>query len=101
MKRQTVSGIWAILLVCSQAPLFGQVTPVEVVQTSPAQLDSLVAPIALYPDPLLSQVFVASTYPLEIVEAAQWLRRNPTLKGTALQDAAREQNWDPSIQALL
>src|SRR6266853_1120599 len=51
---------------------------------SPDQLDSLVAPIALYPDPLLSQVLVASTYPLEIVQLQQWMEKNNNLKGTAL-----------------
>jgi hypothetical protein len=65
------------------------------------QLTDLVAPIALYPDPLLTQVLVASTYPLEVVEAQQWLQRNHTLTGTQLMDAARQQNWDPSVQALV
>jgi len=64
-------------------------------------LDNLVAPIALYPDGLLSQVLVASTYPLELVEAEQWLQRNQNLQGPQLVDAARQQNWDPSIQALV
>ena len=64
------------------------------------QLDSLVAPIALYPDPLLSQTLVASTYPLEIVQLQQWLEKNNNLKGTALADAVQKQNWDPSIQAM-
>ncbi len=68
---------------------------------SPDQLDNLVAPIALYPDGLLSQVLVASTYPLELVEAGQWLQQNPNLQGAQLVDAARQQNWDPSIQALV
>lgn len=66
---------------------------------SPNQLDDLVAPVALYPDPLLSQVLVASTYPLEVVQAAQWLR--PGLQGPALTQAAQQQNWDASIQALV
>jgi hypothetical protein len=65
------------------------------------QLNNLVAPIALYPDPLLSQMLVASTYPLEVVEASQWLKRNSNLKGQALVDAAKEQPWDPSVQALV
>jgi uncharacterized membrane protein YgcG len=65
------------------------------------QLDNLVAPIALYPDPLLSQVLVASTYPLEVVEASQWLQRNRDLQGQALIDAAKQQPWDPSVQALV
>jgi hypothetical protein len=64
-------------------------------------LDDLVAPIALYPDALLSQVLVASTYPLELVEAEQWLQQNRNLQGPQLVDAARQQNWDPSIQALV
>ena len=68
---------------------------------APDQLDGLVAPIALYPDPLLSQILVASTYPLELVQAWQWLQRNPGLTGAALTQAAQQQNWDPSIQALV
>ena len=68
---------------------------------SPDQLDNLVAPVALYPDPLLSQVLAASTYPLEIVEAQQWLGQNSNLQGAQLMDAARQQNWDPSVQALV
>src|SRR5258708_1923836 len=65
------------------------------------QLDNLVAPIALYPDPLLSQILVASTYPLELVQASQWLRQIPKLNGPALTEAAQQQNWDPSVQALV
>jgi hypothetical protein len=65
------------------------------------QLDNLVAPLALYPDPLLSQVLVAATYPLEVVEANQWLQQNRSLTGTGLMDAAKQQNWDPSVQALV
>ncbi|MGB8342450.1 MAG: DUF3300 domain-containing protein [Chthoniobacterales bacterium] len=64
------------------------------------QLDSLVAPIALYPDPLLSQTLVASTYPLEIVQLQQWLGKNENLKGKELADAVEKQPWDPSIQAM-
>jgi hypothetical protein len=65
------------------------------------QLENLVAPVALYPDQLLSQVLAASTYPLEIVEAQQWLRQNGYLRGPQLVDAAKQQNWDPSVQALV
>jgi Protein of unknown function (DUF3300) len=64
------------------------------------QLDSLVAPIALYPDQLLSQTLVASTYPLEIIQLQQWMEKNKNLKGKALSDAVEKQNWDPSIQAM-
>lgn len=65
------------------------------------QLDSLVAPIALYPDPLLSQTLVASTYPLEIIQLQQWMQRNQELKDQALVDAVQQQNWDPSIQSMV
>jgi hypothetical protein len=68
---------------------------------SPQQLDDLVAPIALYPDNLLSQILAASTYPIEVVEAQQWLKQNHHLKGQQLLDAAKQQNWDPSVQALV
>jgi hypothetical protein len=64
------------------------------------QLDSLVAPIALYPDPLLAQVLAASTYPLEIVQLQQWMDKNPTLVGDALAAAVEKQGWDPSVQGL-
>ena len=67
----------------------------------PEQLDNLVAPIALYPDPLLGQVLAATTYPLEVVEASQWMQQNNNLRGQDLMNAARQQNWDPSVQALV
>jgi uncharacterized protein DUF3300 len=105
----------AAVLLPGAIPLFSQAVPVPVPPAalqpadagqpipllSPNELDSLVSPIALYPDPLISQVLVAATYPLEIVEAGQWLQRNPGLTGTALTQAAAAQNWDPSIQALV
>ena len=68
---------------------------------SPDQLNDLVAPVALYPDPLLSQLLVATTYPLEVVQAYQWVQRNPGISGPALTQAAQEQNWDASVQALV
>ncbi|MGA2726123.1 MAG: DUF3300 domain-containing protein [Bryobacteraceae bacterium] len=68
---------------------------------SPQQLDDLVAPIALYPDPLLSEVLAASTYPMEIAEAEQWVRDHPKWKPSKLMDEAKKQNWDPSVQGLV
>ncbi len=65
------------------------------------ELNSLVAPIALYPDELVSQILVASTYPLEVVQAQQWLQQNSSLKGQQLTAAAQSQPWDPSVQALV
>src|SRR6266481_1549042 len=64
------------------------------------ELDSLVAPIALYPDPLLAQTLAASTYPLEVIQLQQWMDRNKNLKDKALADAVAKQPWDPSVQAL-
>ena len=66
----------------------------------PEQLDALVAPIALYPDPLLAQTLVASTYPLEIVQLQQWLGKHAGLKDQALADSVAKQPWDPSIQSM-
>jgi len=68
---------------------------------APQQLEDLVAPIALYPDTLLSEILVASTYPLEVVEAQQWLQQNKNRTGKKLMDEAQHQNWDPGIQALV
>jgi hypothetical protein len=106
--RQTLGIICVLLLlVLPTGALFAQ-EPAPRAQPSPPaqpfppdQLDTLVAPVALYPDALLSQVLVAATYPLEVAEAPQWLQQNRNLQGQQLMDAARQQNWDPSIQALV
>jgi hypothetical protein len=66
----------------------------------PEEIDQLVAPIALYPDSLLAQVLMASTYPLEVVEAARWSDANPNVKDKALEDAMQNQTWDPSVKSL-
>src|SRR5215472_10077916 len=60
----------------------------------PEQLEALVSPIALYPDSLLSNVLMASTYPLEIVQAERWLARNKNLSGDGLKAAVDKQSWD-------
>lgn len=81
-----------------QAQQPGSSTPAA--KISNQQLDSMVAPIALYPDPLLGQILVASTYPLEIVQLHQWLEQNKKLKDKALADAVMKKGWDPSVQAM-
>ena len=86
-------------LMVAQEPAPSTQAPAQLLP--PEQLDTLVAPIALYPDALLSQVLVAATYPQELAEAGQWLQQNRNLKGAQLVEAARQQNWDPSIQALV
>ncbi len=81
-------------------PLPGQLTADEEAPKIPNEkLDSLVAPIALYPDPLLAQTLAASTYPLEVIQLQQWLANNKHLKGQALVDSVEKQPWDPSVQA--
>ena len=67
---------------------------------SQQELDQLVAPVALYPDALLAQVLMASTYPLEIVQADRWRKANPSLKDKALEDALQQQPWDASVKSL-
>jgi hypothetical protein len=70
---------------------------------SAAIIDQLVAPVALYPDPLLSQVLMAATYPLEVIQAARWIDvpANQALTGAALSEALKSKNWNPSITALI
>ncbi len=65
------------------------------------ELEQMLAPIALYPDSLLSQVFMASTYPVEIVEADRWTKANAALKGDALAKELEKQPWDPSVKSLV
>jgi hypothetical protein len=69
-------------------------------QLKPEELDALVSPIALYPDTLLSQVLIASTYPLEVVQADRWANENKKLKGDELKAAVDKQGWDESIKSL-
>jgi hypothetical protein len=68
---------------------------------SQEQLDSLLAPVALYPDSLLTQILMASTYPLEVVKASNWTKQNKGLKGNALTAALEKQDWDPSVKSLV
>ena len=67
----------------------------------PEELDQLLAPIALYPDSLLSQMLMASTYPLEVVHAQRWLEQNKDLSGDALAKALENKSWDPSVKSLV
>src|SRR5262249_39379650 len=100
-----VAALCGGLAAPGELPLLAQETPGQGTEADSAplsadQLDALVAPIALYPDPLLAQCLAASTYPLDIVDAQQWIARNPNLKGDELADAIEKQDWDPSVQAL-
>lgn len=73
----------------------------ETATLSQAELDQLAAPIALYPDSLIPQILMASTYPLEVVEAARWQKANPKLKGDALAKELEKKSWDPSVRSLV
>jgi hypothetical protein len=76
-------------------------TAAQSAKFSPAQIEQLVAPIALYPDGLAVQVLIAATYPLEVVEAARWRTKNASLKGEALDQALESRDWDPSVESLM
>ncbi len=72
----------------------------EYAPLTPDELDSLIAPIALYPDALVAQVLGAATFPYEIVDAVVWLKQNSSLTGDALMKAVDQQSWDPAVKAL-
>ena len=102
LNRQAGAILCGLLWLCPAASMMAQTPePAPVALLSSDQLDDLVAPIALYPDSLLGQVLAASTYPLEIVEAQQWLQQNRALQNAQLLEAAKLQSWDPSVQALV
>ncbi|WP_233888087.1 DUF3300 domain-containing protein [Paraburkholderia flagellata] len=90
---------WLILLVA--APAFADRGPDGPAPYKPEEIEALVAPIALYPDPVLAQVLMASTYPLEIVYAARWVKANPDLKGDDAVQAVQNQTWDTSVKSLV
>jgi hypothetical protein len=78
----------------------GPLTPSETAQQSAAELQALVAPIALYPDSLVAQILSASTFPDQVAIANYWLGENKDLTGSALMQAVDKQSWDPSVKAL-
>src|SRR5258708_23692446 len=91
-----------LVLLVSASVAFAQTPPPaprNAAATQP-ELDQMVAPIALYPDSLLSQIIRASTYPREVVEAARWSRANPGLKGEDAVNAVGERDWDASVKSL-
>src|SRR6202051_1613250 len=108
MKASLIGLIMGILALAAIAPAsLDAQTSAPPAHAAPlyaaAQLDQLLAPIALYPDQLLGQMLIASTYPLEVVEAARWLQdpNNAALKGDALAAALEQRDWDPSVKSLV
>jgi len=100
-----IAGLSTALLLAVQVP--AQQAAMPVAQATPvyssAQLDQMLAPIALYPDDLLGQILMAATYPLEIVQADRWLQipGNANLRGAELAQALQQQPWDPSVKSLV
>ena len=110
MKANSIGAIFGIaILALMPASLGAQTptTPAPPAQTAPlfqpAELDQLLAPVALYPDELLGQILMASTYPLEVVEAQRWVEdpSNARLKGDQLTAALQDKDWDPSVKSLV
>lgn len=93
--KRMLAGLLALML--AAPPAFAQAQHTY----SQAELDRMLAPIALYPDPLLSQILMAATYPLEVVEAARWTRANPRLQGDDAVRAVQDMDWDPSVKSLV
>ena len=99
--------IWLMIGLLSAPPqVFSQQKAAAPEKTAAAvfsqeELDQTLAPIALHPDSLVAQILMASTYPLEVVQADRWAKQNASLKGDALTKALESQNWDPSVKSLV
>ncbi len=106
MRRGLLAALVGILAIMSLgSPAMAQNPPPPAqaaAPLTPAQLDQLTAPIALYPDDLLGQILIAATYPLEIVQADRWVKdpANAALKGDQLTAALVPLPWDPSVKSL-
>src|SRR4029077_4985682 len=98
IARQTLTVLMIIFLALPPSVVAQQAGAAVL---KPAELDQVLATIALYPDPLISQILMASTYPLEIVQADRWAKQNASLKGDALGKALEAQDWDPSVKSLV
>jgi hypothetical protein len=98
MNRRHLLGFSALALTLGPSVLWAQDSKKPFTSE---QLDQMLAPIALYPDALLSQTLMAATYPLEVVEAARWTQANPNLKGDAAVQAVKNKDWDVSVKSLV
>ena len=110
MKNIALSIVFALGGTAVGLPVLAQQSPVNTisnqslatsqVQMSDAQLDSLLAPIALYPDTLLTHILIASTYPLDVISADRWRQSNKHLTSEQVEDVLEDVDWDPSVKAL-
>lgn len=99
-----VKGFRVMALILAVSAVLAPWSHAETPQPSPfkpEELEQIVAPIALYPDPLLAQVLMAATYPLEVVQAERWQKQNKDLKGDSLNAALEKQPWDASVKSLV
>src|SRR5258707_3910600 len=102
-RRALMRGLSWLFMVLLAAPpsLIAQQSGQEAPVFKQEELEQILAPIALYPDSLVSQILMASTYPLEVVQADRWTKQNASLKGDALTKALESQSWDPSVKSLV
>ncbi len=101
MRSRSVRLLLAGMLLAVSAGWGGAHAQGDPPAFKPEEIEALVAPIALYPDSLLSQVLMAATYPLEVVQAARWVKANPNVKGDAAVKAVESQTWDVSVKSLV
>lgn len=102
MGMNTLSKLLiSIFLVLTAASVVAEQPQEEAVTFSEGELEQILAPIALYPDTVLSHILVASTYPIEVVQAERWTAKNTELKGSEAVEAVDEKDWDPSVKALV
>jgi hypothetical protein len=105
MRSRLIRGVLAMCL--ATAPATGIATqskptaPAAAKKLPPAEVDGLMAPVALYPDQLLAQMMLAATTPNRVADLDKWLKTKPPFKGTALQDAAKQQGYEPPLVALV
>jgi hypothetical protein len=107
LQARIIATLFAAILVSgeiasAQEPPATGVSPAAPAKKTFSQqdLDQILAPVALHPDDLLAQILMASTYPLEVVQAARWVQANPKVTGKALEDALAKQPWDPAVKSL-
>ncbi|MGK4920965.1 DUF3300 domain-containing protein [Bordetella hinzii] len=98
-----LAGLWVLCLIAAPPAAWAQAAPASQASSAKldrAQLDQLLAPIALYPDALLSQILMAATYPADVAAAAAWSAQHTSLSGDAAVKAVQDQGWDPSVKSL-
>jgi uncharacterized membrane protein YgcG len=104
VAKTRIVAITLALAIAAWPGLAQQSAPAQPASTgapaSQQELDQLLAPIALYPDALLVQILMASTYPLEVVMASRWAKANPGVSGKALEDAMQKETWAPEVKAV-